>query len=74
MFGQVGQGVHAYRIVNVAVVDVLATVLGAYLICLWLEYSSWTSFFWILGALFFLGIVMHRLFCVRTTVDRLIFG
>jgi len=29
IFGQVGQGLHAYRIVNLAVVDVLATVLGA---------------------------------------------
>jgi hypothetical protein len=24
-------------------------------------------------ALFLLGIVMHRLFCVRTTVDRVLF-
>ena len=65
IFGQVGQGVHAYRIVNLAVVDILATVLGAHLLCLWLQYSSWTSYFCILVGLFLLGIAMHRLFCVR---------
>ena len=73
MFGQVGQGVHAYRIFNIAIVDVVATVLGAYFLFLWLQYSSWTSFLWIVVGLFLLGIFMHRLFCVRTTIDRLIF-
>jgi hypothetical protein len=32
-----------------------------------------TSFAWTTAGLFFLGIILHRLFCVRTTIDKLIF-
>ena len=30
--GEVGKGVHSYRIFNIAIVDVLLTILGAYII------------------------------------------
>ena len=70
MFGKVGEGVHAYRIFNIAVVDVLATILVAFLV----HYYSGFDFFWVLLGFFILGIVLHRLFCVRTTIDRFLFG
>jgi hypothetical protein len=70
MFGRVAEGVHSYRIFNIAIVDVLLTVLGAYL----LHRLFSVSFGWMVVALFLLGIVMHRLFCVRTTVDRVLFS
>jgi hypothetical protein len=73
VFGQVGQGIHSYRLFNLAIVDVVGTVLGAFLIFLGFGFSSWKAFFGILVALFALGILLHRLFCVRTTVDRLLF-
>lgn len=68
LFGAVGTGLHSYRVFDVAIVDVLLTVLAAYVISLW-GYSFRRT----LIVLFLTGIVLHRLFCVRTTVDRLLF-
>jgi hypothetical protein len=64
--GVPGTGAHSIRIGNVAIVDVGLTLVGAYVI-------SRTSFAWTAVGLFLLGIIMHRMFCVRTTVDKLIF-
>ena len=71
LFGRVAEGVHSYRIANIAVVDVILTVLGAVL--LHRIFPSY-HFLTILAALFLLGIFLHRLFCVRTTIDRILFG
>jgi fatty acid desaturase len=67
IFGKERQGAHALRIpfLNVALVDVVATIVGAFLIA---YFTKW-SFLWTLLGLFLLGIVLHRLFCVKTTVD-----
>jgi len=73
IFGRVGEGVHGYRVMNIAVVDVVATILGAYVLYLCQGGTGWSSFLWILTGLFVLGICMHRLFCVRTTIDKLLF-
>ena len=71
IFGKVGQGVHSYRIANIAVVDVVATILVAFIIHYFIpEYRMIYILFW----LFILGIIIHRLFCVRTTIDRLLFN
>ena len=71
LFGKVGEGVHSYRIANLAVADILLTVLGAFLIHLMFPVYH---FGYILLALFLLGIILHRIFCVKTTVDKWIFG
>ncbi len=71
LFGELGKGIHSYRIFNIAYVDVLSTVFAALIIHLLIPRYN---FFTILIFLFILGIILHRLFCVRTTVDRLIFG
>jgi hypothetical protein len=71
IFGKVGQGVHSYRIFNIAIVDVLLTILAAFIIHYFVPKYKVIS---ILVFLFILGIIMHRIFCVRTTVDKLIFG
>ena len=68
--GKPKQGLHKYRIFNIAIVDVLLTIIGAYLFYL---FNPKFNFFVILLCLFVLGIVLHRLFCVRTTVDKLLF-
>ena len=70
ILGKVKKGVHSYRIFDIAVVDVVMTILGAYLLHLFIPQSN---FFVVLVSLFLLGIVMHRLFCVRTTVDKMLF-
>ena len=70
MFGKVGEGVHSYRLFHIAIIDVMVTVMGAYIIHLF--YPSY-SFLFILALLFLTGIILHRLFCVRTTIDKLLF-
>lgn len=64
------QGVHSYRIANIALADVGLLLAVSYLI-------SWLcSIRFPLALLisFVIGIVLHRIFCVRTTIDRLLFG
>ena len=76
ILGKVREGVHAYRFMDIAIVDVFMTVLGAYVIW-WILHTllkKTISFFLILIGLFGLGIVLHRLFCVPTTVDQWLFG
>jgi hypothetical protein len=71
ILGKVGEGVHSYRIFNIAIVDVLLTVLAAFIVHYFVPKYKVTT---ILLFLFILGIIMHHIFCVRTTVDKLIFG
>jgi len=71
ILGKPGQGIHSYRIFNIAIVDVLMTVLAAYIFHLLVpRYRFWV----ILMVLFLLGIILHRLFCVKTTIDKLLFN
>jgi fatty acid desaturase len=70
LLGEPKKGVHSYRIFNIAIVDVLLTIIGAYLI----SWSFQLNFWMILIILFLLGIILHHLFCVNTTIDKLIFG
>ena len=66
IFGAPGTGAHAYRFLGVAIVDVVLTVLAAWAIAWWFQWPIWK----VAMILFLVGILMHRLFCVRTTVDR----
>jgi hypothetical protein len=67
--GVPGKGAHSIRLGGVAVVDVLLTIVGAYIIA----YFARTSFAWTAAGFFLLGIILHRMFCVRTTIDKLLF-
>jgi len=69
IFGHPREGAHAYRIFDIAVVDVAATVVVAYVIARVVGFAFWKS----LVALFIVGIISHRAFCVRTTVDKWVF-
>jgi hypothetical protein len=70
IFGRPREGAHAYRIFDIAVVDVAATVVVAFIIARIFGFVFWKS----LVALFILGIISHRAFCVRTTLDKLVFA
>jgi mannose/fructose/N-acetylgalactosamine-specific phosphotransferase system component IID len=72
MLGVPQQGIHAYRFFDIAVMDVLMTVVGARIIH-WYLFQK-TNYLKVLLLLFVLGILLHRLFCVRTTIDRLLFA
>jgi hypothetical protein len=69
IFGRPREGAHAYRIFDIAVVDVVSTIVVAFVIARVFGLVFWKS----LVVLFILGIILHRMFCVRTTVDRLVF-
>ena len=71
IFGKPNEGVHKYRIFNIAIIDVIFTIIGAYLLNKYLFKK--TKFIIILISLLILGIIAHRIFCVRTTVDKLLF-
>lgn len=75
IFGQPNTGLHAFRIFDVAIIDVVATIVSAYLIY-WIintKFEMQVNYFWYLLALFVMGVLFHRLFCVRTTIDKLLF-
>lgn len=71
IFGKPGEGLHKYRLFGVAIVDVIFTFIVAFILYkVYPKYNFATySIF-----LFSLGIVMHRLFCVRTAVDKFLFN
>lgn len=64
--GEPVKGIHSYRFLGLAIADVIMTIIGAFLI----SYFSGFKFVYILVAFFLLGIVLHRVFCVDTTIDR----
>ena len=67
--GKPDVGIHSYRIFNIAIADVIMTFIGAFIISYFYNISFVkTSIF-----LFILGIILHRIFCVKTTIDKLLF-
>ena len=78
IFGEPKTGLHNYRIFNIAVFDVLATLLVSVIIhqviiVEWLKMYSIIILWMVIVFMFILGILLHQLFCVRTTVDKLLF-
>ena len=63
-----GKGVHTHFL-GIAVFDVILSILLAEL----LSYIFKWNIYLTLIAVFLTGIVLHRMFCVRTTVDKLLF-
>ena len=71
IFGEPKKGVHKYRLLNVAIIDVIFTIIGAYIINL--VFPKY-KFIEILLFLFIIGIILHYLFCVNTTINTILFG
>jgi len=67
--GMPNKGVHSYRFMGLAIVDVSMTILAAILIAYFFNLSYVGTCIY----LFVFGIILHRLFCVRTTIDKLLF-
>jgi hypothetical protein len=67
--GKPGVGIHSYRIFNIAIVDVIMTFIGAFIISYFLNISFIRTSIY----LFILGIILHRIFCVKITIDKLLF-
>ena len=67
--GVLKKGVHSYRFLDFAIFDVIMTIIGGYCLSSFFK----ISFVYTTISLFVLGIILHRLFCVRTTIDKLLF-
>ena len=70
IFGYPNQGIHKYKIFNLAIVDVFFTILGSMLLSYIINISLWIT----IPFMFLLGIVFHKIFCVDTTLNKLLFG
>ena len=62
-------GLFSIRLFGIRVMDVTLLILGAFIIA---RIFKWSYLYTLIG-LFILGILAHRLFCVRTQVDKWIF-
>lgn len=69
IFGNPGEGFHKHYL-GVAMGDLLGTILIIFLISWFGKYRFWDVFV----VVFLITIVLHRLFCVNTTINKLIFG
>lgn len=74
-FGEPREGVHAIRMWgDLAAVDVVLTLVGPLLLVgLVKPQKPLRAYVRYTLTLVVCGIVLHRLFCVRTTIDRLLF-
>jgi hypothetical protein len=70
IFGKPNEGVHSIRFMNLAVVDIISTIIGGFLIAKYFNLNIYLTIF----TLFLLGIIAHRLFCVKTQVDKILFS
>jgi uncharacterized membrane protein YdbT with pleckstrin-like domain len=69
LFGKPNAGLRKYRIFDIAILDVSVVIIIGCLFSWFFKWNIWIT----LGGLFILGIFVHRLFCVRTGVDKLLF-
>jgi len=69
LFGKPGEGLRKYRIFDIALYDTFVVVLIGVIFAWVTKINIWI----VLAVLFTSGIIAHRLFCVRTGVDKLLF-
>jgi hypothetical protein len=68
VLGEPGKGVHSIRLFGVAIVDVIMTFILAWVINLFVK----TNYLVVLLFCFSLGIILHKIFCVDTTIGNLL--
>jgi len=69
LLGKPGTGIHSIRLGGIAVGDVLVVLICCIIISYMFNYSLFITTI----GIFLLGIVVHRWFCVRTAVDKMLF-
>jgi len=67
IFGKEKEGLHAYRFMDIAIVDVLLTFIGALLIAYYFKLNIILVFI----VLIILGTIIHYIFCVKTTITKM---
>lgn len=71
IFGRPGKGIHQYRIFNIPIVDALGTIVLAWFLHKYL--FSNRPYLHVLFFTFLLGVILHRIFCVKTPIDVFLF-
>ena len=69
VLGFPGKGIHNHYIFPFAIMDFIMTIMFSFII----SYLFNISFLWTTATIFILGIICHRVFCVRTEIDKLLF-
>jgi len=70
VFGVPGEGFHSTRFLGVAAGDLFATIIAAWVIS---KVFKWTFLKTFIG-LMLITILIHRMFCVNSALNVLIFG
>lgn len=71
IFGIPNKGIHHYRIAGFALVDIILTLLLSYIIFILINKKL--NFWKVLLIVFITGIILHRVFCVNTKLDTILF-
>jgi len=69
IFGEPWKGVHSARLFGVAAFDLVATVVASVIISMLFKINVFIVFTFLL----LLSLVVHYLFCVKTTLTKMIF-
>ncbi len=69
-FGIPHEGIRKYRIFDIAIFDTVVVIIFGLIISYVTGYNIWIT----LAILFISGIIVHRMFCVRSGVDRILFS
>ena len=70
MLGTPGVDFHNHFGFGFAILDLIATIIIAYLITKNTKYKSFPKVF---GGLMLIAITLHKIFCVDTTLNRMLF-
>lgn len=73
IFGKPKEGAHKTRVLGLAAVDLIATVVLAIVVTALLK-CKMSQVPVVFALLWVLGILLHKLFCVDTPVTKFIFG
>lgn len=66
IFGKSNEGPHSYRIFNIAIVDTVITIVIGFFISKIFK----LNLVQVLLSLFILSIIVHKMFCVQTTLTK----
>lgn len=66
LFGKPNEGVHKYRLFGVAAVDLIGTIVIAWLVARWIKKSFWIVFVSAMA----IAVLLHKLFCVKTALNE----
>ena len=68
IFGKEREGVHSYRFLNIAIVDTILT----FILSLAISYYFKINLILVFVLLIILSVFIHRIFCVDTTLTKII--